>query len=121
MLITDEIKRIVEEQIQSDDETTASQLYVLLVQQGHHLDLRTVLHCRTSLGCQLICNVNKQKRLEFAKVHRSENFTNVIFTDECSVQHEAHRRHCCCKIGEPANNKPSKIFLWLDDVIAILG
>jgi len=110
-VITDKVKRIVEEQMGKDDKTTASQLHVLL---GHHLDLRTVLHCRTSLGwtfrgsayCQLICDINKQKRLEFARDYESDNFANAIFTDECSVQLEAHRRRCCCKIGKPAKNKP---------------
>ena len=97
-----------------DDETTASQLHVLLTSLGYSLDLRTILRCRTSLGwtfrgsayCQLIRDVNKQKRLEFARDHRSDNFANVIFTDECSVQLESHRRRCCRKQGEPAKNKP---------------
>ena len=40
-MISDEEKRIVEEQIQKDDETTACQLHVLLVQQRHRFDLRT--------------------------------------------------------------------------------
>ena len=113
-LITEEVKTIVEQQMRRDDETTTSQLHVLLVQQGYRMDLRTVLHCRTSLGwtfqgsayCQLIRDVNKQKRLDFAWENRSDNFANVIFTDECSVQLETHRRHCCCKLGEPVKNKP---------------
>ena len=47
-----------------------------------------------------------QKRLEFAREHQSDNFANVVFTDECSVQLETHRRRCCRKIGEPSKNKP---------------
>jgi len=74
-VISEEVKRIVEEQMRKDDETTASKLHVLLLQLGHRLDLRTVLRCRTSLGwtfrgsayCQLMRAVNKQKRLEFAR------------------------------------------------------
>ena len=80
-----------------DDETTASQLHVLLTGLGYTLNLRTILLCRTSLGwtfrgsgyCQLIRDVNKQKRLDFARGHRSDNFINVVFTDECSVQLES--------------------------------
>ena len=97
-----------------DDETTASQLHVLLTSLGYTLNLQTILRCRTSLGwtfrgsayCQLIRDVNKQKRLDFAREHRSDNFANVIFTDECSVQLESHRRRCCRKQGEPPKNKP---------------
>jgi len=112
--ITAEIHRIVEQQMRLDDETTASQLYVLLSSLGHHLNLRTILRCRTSLGwtfrgtayCQLIRELNKQKRLDFAREHQNDNFMNVVFTGECSVQLESHRRWCCRKQGEPAKNKP---------------
>jgi len=113
-VITEEIRRIVEEQMRKDDETTASQLHVLLTGMGYTFNLRTILRCRTALGwtfrgsayCQLIRDVNKQKRLDFAREHRSDNFANVLFTDECSVQLESHRRQCCRKVGEPPKNKP---------------
>ena len=113
-VITDEVRRVVEEQMRQDDETTASQLHVHLTSLGYTLSLRTILRCRTSLGwtfrgsayCQLIRDVNKQKRLDFARDHRSDSFADVIFTDECSVQLESHRRRCCRKQGEPARNKP---------------
>ena len=115
--ITDEVRRIVEAQMRRDDETTASQLHVLLTSLGYRLNLRTILRCRTSLGwtfrgsayCQLIREVNKQKRLEFARTHRSDNFDDVIFTDECSIQLESHRRRCCRKQGEPPKNKPRSV------------
>ena len=113
-VITDEVRRVVEEQMRRDDETTASQLHVHLTSLGYTLSLQTILRCRTSLGwtfrgsayCQLIRDVNKQKRLDFARDHRSDSFADVIFTDECSVQLESHRRRCCRKQGEPARNKP---------------
>jgi len=80
------VKRVVEEQMRLDDETTASQLHVILTRMGYTMSLRTILRCRTSLGWtfrgsayyQLIRDVNKQKRLEFALEHRSDNFANVI-------------------------------------------
>ena len=113
-IITEEVQRIVEEQMRRDDETSASQLHVLLISMGYQINLRTVLRCRTSLGwtfrgsayCQLIRDVNKQKRLDFARANLGDNFANVIFTDECSVQLESHRRFCCRKKGEPPRNKP---------------
>ena len=113
-VVNDDVKRVVEEQMRLDDETTASQLHVILTRLGYAMSLRTILRCRTSLGwtfrgsayCQLIHDVNKQKRLEFALEHQSDNFANVIFTDECSVQLESHRRRCCRKEGERPKNKP---------------
>ena len=54
----------------------------------------------------LTVNVNKQKRLEWAQQNVNDNFDNVIWTDECSVQLESHRRFCCHKkIGEAPRPK----------------
>jgi len=91
--VTDEICQIVEQQMCLDDETTASQLYVLLTGMGHRLSLRTILRCRTSLGwtfrgnayCQLIREPNKQKRLEFAREHQGNNFANVVVTTAATL------------------------------------
>ena len=121
-LITDEVRRVVEQQMRLDDETTASQLFVHLRNLGYRLNLRSILRCRTSLGwtfrgsayCQLIRDVNKQKRLEFALTHRSDTFEDVIFTDECSVQLESHCRHCCRKKGEPPKNKPRLVGTFIE-------
>ena len=104
-VITDEVRRIVEEQMRRDDETTASQLHVHLTSLRYTLNLQTILRCRTSLGwtfrgsayCQLIRDANKQKRLKFSRDHRSDSFADVIFIDECSVQLASHRRRCCRK------------------------
>ena len=60
-----------------DDETIAHQLQWLLQSRGYKISLRTVLRCRRSLGwtfrgsayCQLVRNVNKQKRREWAKAN----------------------------------------------------
>ena len=73
--IASEIKAIVDEQMRTDNETTAVQLHALLKLKGYDISLRTILRCRTSLGwrfrgsvyCQLIRDVNKQKRLEWAR------------------------------------------------------
>lgn len=99
MVITSDIRRIVDEQMCRDDETTASQLHALLTSMGYALNLRTIVQCRTSLGwtfrgstyCQLIRDANKQKRLDFARKHRSNKFANMIFTDECTIQLETQR------------------------------
>ncbi len=112
--ITREVKRVVDEQMRLDDETTAHQLHALLKSKGFNLSLRTILRCRTSLGwtfrgsayCQLIRQVNKEKRLEWARNNSNLDWRNVVWTDECTVQLESHRRFCCRKRGERPKNKP---------------
>ena len=61
-IITAEIKEIVREKMQEDDETTAHQLHLLLCDHGYTISLKTILRCSKSLGwtfqgsayCQLI-------------------------------------------------------------------
>ncbi len=115
--ITEEVKKIVDEQMELDDETTAYQLHGILLSKGFRLSLRTILRCRTTLGwtfrgssyCQLIRDVNKAKRLVWAKdyIHEIETgFEDVIWTDEATVQLETHRRFSCRKVGRRPKNKP---------------
>ena len=115
--ITPEIKALVEHQMNLDDETTASQLYQLLIENRILISLKTILRCRTQLGwtfrgsayCQLIRNVNKQKRLEWARNNLAEaesGFLDVIWTDESSIQLETHRRHSYRKVGNAPKCKP---------------
>ena len=97
-----------------DDETTSVQLLKLLRDNGIQLSLVTILRCRSSLGwtfrgsayCQLIRDVNKVKRLDWCKANSEDNFENVIFTDECSIQMETHRRFACRRKGEAPRPKP---------------
>ena len=84
--------------MREDDEATAVQLHALLVCSGYTMTFKTVLRCRSALGwtfrgsayCQLIRQENKAKRLEWAQQHRNDNFADVIWTDNCSVQMESH-------------------------------
>ena len=112
--ITAVIKALVEQQMQTDDETTAYQLHKLLTSLGYKVSVRTVLRCRKDLGwtfrgsayCQLIRDVNKVKRLTWVRENLNDTFDDVIWTDECTVQMESHRRFCCRKIGQPPKPKP---------------
>ena len=112
--ITVEIKRLVERQMRIDDETTAYQLHRLLLYEGYDISIYTILRCRSSLGwtfrgsayCQMIREANRVKRYEWALKHMDDAFENVIYTDECTVQMETHRRFCCRKIGEAPRPKP---------------
>ena len=115
--ITTEIKSLVEHQMRVDDETSAIQLHRLLTEKGYNLSRRTILRCRTSLVwtfrgssyCQLIRDVNKQKCLAWAKEHKDDTFADIVWTDECTVQLETHRRFCCRKRGERPRNKPRSV------------
>jgi len=61
-----------------DDETTAKELQKMLSEHGHHISERTALKCRTELEwthrgsayCQMIRDVNKEKRLEWARDYK---------------------------------------------------
>ena len=48
--ITQEVLRIVEQQMRRDDETTAVQLQKVLADEGHSLSLKTILTSRLKLG-----------------------------------------------------------------------
>ena len=123
--ITARVKEIVENQMQLDDETTAHQLHRLLTENGVEISLRTILRCRTSLGwtfrgsayCQLIREANKKKRLDWTLQHMDDTFEDVLYTDECTVQLENHRRFCCRKHGQRPKPKPNpkhpvKVHVW---------
>jgi len=117
------VKEFVEQQMRLDDETTAHQLHQLLRDRGYSLSLRTVLRRQTSLGwtfhgslyCQLIWESNKLKRLEWAQKHINDEFDDVIWSDECSVQLETHHCFCCRKKGEAPKSKLRYVNLLLLD------
>ena len=121
--ITDDVKKLVDEKMREDDETTAMQLHQMLTVRGYAISKRTVLRCRTTLGwtfrgssyCQLIREANKAKRLDWALQYKDEvaadGFKDVVWTDESSIQLETHRRFCCRKQGERPKNKPRYISL----------
>ena len=112
--VTAEMRKIVEEKMQNDDETTAIQMFCHLQEKGFSISRRTVLRWRTSLGwtfrgsayCQLIRDKNKEKRLIWAQKNIKLNFENVIWSDETTIQLETHRRFACRKRGQPPKNKP---------------
>ena len=116
--ITAEVLDIVNKKMEEDDETTAVQLQKLLAEKGYQLSHHTILRSRAKLGwmfrgsayCQLIRDANKVKRLEWVKKYleasQTDGFSNVVWTDETTVQLETHRRHSCRKKGELPRPKP---------------
>ena len=115
--ITQEIKVLVEQQMLRDDETTAYQIHRMLNANGFELSISTILRCMQQLGwtfkgssyCQLIRQANKVKRLEWARQYLNEcedGFTDVIWSDESSIQIETHKRYCYRKKGCAPKTKP---------------
>ncbi len=112
--ITSQVKQLIETQMRLDDETTAIQIFALCNRNRISISLATILRARKCLGwtfrgsayCQLIRDVNKVKRRDWANANLHDSFDDVIWTDECSVQMESHRRTCCRKIGEAPRPKP---------------
>jgi len=96
--LTPEIQAIVEGAMREDDKTTATQLQSRLAAYGVYVSLATILLgrqkmgwiCRGSAYCQLIHSVNKQKRLEWATMYLHDNFEDVIWSDETTIQLETH-------------------------------
>ena len=115
--VTPAVKAAVDAQMRADDETTATQLEVILRHQGIYLSKSTILRSRSLLGwtfrgsayCQMIRRENKMKRLDWARQYVDEaanGFLDVIYSDETSIQLEAHRRFSFRKVGEPPRPKP---------------
>lgn len=123
--ISPELQQVVEAAMRQDDETTATQLQAILAEHGAYVSLGTIIRCRSQLGwsyrgsayCQLIREANKTKRLDFALAHLHDNFDDVIWSDETTVQLESHRRRCFRKEGEkprpkPRPKHPVKVHVW---------
>lgn len=115
--ITPDVRLLVEQQMLTDDETTAYQLHQMLTRKGIQISIATILRARKELGwtyrgsayCQLIRNANKLKRVEWAEQYLDEaedGFENVVWSDESSIQVETHKRYCYRKVGCPPKSKP---------------
>ena len=88
--ITDTVLGLVERAMLKDDETTATQLHAMLNSCSIQFSLSTILRSRTMLGwtfrgskyCQLIRQVNKVKRFQWASKNLYESlvggFEDVI-------------------------------------------
>lgn len=119
------IQNLIELTMQTDDETTATQLQAMLASRSVYVSLATIVRNRISLGwtyrgsayCQLIRQQNKEKRLNWARTYLHDNFDNVIWTDETTVQLETHKRYCYRKEGskprpKPRAKHPVKVHVW---------
>ena len=119
----------IDKAMEENDELTAYRLLCKLKECYPYLkvSLRTIHRARQDLGwvsttphyCQLIREVNKEKRLQWClEVNENgDGFSDVIWTDECSVQIQFHSLRCYRKKGErkklkPRPKHPLKVHLW---------
>lgn len=127
--ITREMAQMIDDMLQGNDELTARQIHSKLVGRfpNLHVSLTTVKRIRRENGwvCtrphyfQLIREVNKVKRLAWCQkqLDDGEQFENVVFTDECTVQLDHHSRLCFRKQKQPRALKqrakhPAKVHIW---------
>ena len=120
---------LVDDMLKENDELTARQVHTNLCEKfpGLQVSLATVKRVRRENGwvctrphyCQLIREVNKIKRKEWCQqqIAKKETFSNVVFTDECTVQLDHHGRLCFRKKGQSRALKqrpkhPAKVHIW---------
>ena len=124
-ILGNEHYKFIDNAMEEDDELTAYKL------KKHYPDLNlsisTVRRARKDLGwvstkpryCQLIRDINKEKRLIWCEQLKSNNdkFLDVIWTDECTVEIQRHSLRCFqkkkqCKKSKPRPKHPLKLHIW---------
>lgn len=124
-----EMAQLIDDMLKDNDELTARKVRSNLEERFPHLrvSIATVKRVRRENGwvctrphhCQLIREVNKEKRLVWCQeqMKDGEQFENVVFTDECTVQLDHHGRLCFRKQKQPRALKqrakhPAKVHIW---------
>ena len=122
--------RFIDDKMTTDNELTSRQLLALFVDKYPvvHISISTLMRARKHLGwiskktryCALIREENKEKRLLWCKERIEQNdldLSDVIFSDESSVQLESHRKTSYHKVGQPSRlcarpKHPAKVHVW---------
>ena len=128
--LTEEHLRFIDETMADNPELTGTQLADKLKEHFPSLkvSVSTVKRVRRELGwvskrtryCALISDVNRAKRIDWCQERLILNdleFTNVVWTDECTVQLEPHRKRYFHKEGQPDRltgrpKHPPKVNIW---------
>lgn len=117
---------LLESLMNENDELTAAQIKNILENDyGVKVTKSTIRLTRRLLGwtyrrpayCQTIRMNNIDKRLAWAEANLSNDFHDVIWTDETTVQLETHKRLCSRKKGftpklKPRAKHPTKVHVW---------
>ena len=98
--LSEEARGFIDDQMRKDDEMTSGWIKKKLERRGVTVYSSTVRRACKQLGwmlqqtvyCQLIRNVNKEKRLAFAQIE------NIISSNESSISLQQYRRTCYRKV-----------------------
>lgn len=129
-VVQDEHLGLIERAMQDNPETSSADLQQSIRDQtGTNVSSSTLRRHRANLGwtykrtryCQLIRDVNKQKRLEWCRqqLANNETFDNVLFSDEASFEIQRSATKMYYKKGQrtvlrPKPKHPVKVnVLWL--------
>ena len=122
--------QFIDEAMAENKELTSRQLFHKLLEEfpGVKTSISAVKRARRELGwiskrtryCAMISESNKDKRLKWCTERTEQHdlqLDDVIWTDECTVQLESHRKTCYHKKGEPAPlaakpKHPPKVHVW---------
>ena len=128
--LSEEHYRFIDELMAEKTDLTSRQLYSAFKDAYPTVEasISTIKRARRYLGwtakrtryCQLISEVNKEKRVEWCLdrvIAGDLDLNDVIWTDECSVQLESHRKTMYHKQGEPSRmvsrpKYPPKVHVW---------
>ena len=127
--LTPEMEDMIDIEMRNNDELTSVQLRSKLKEKYPSLEvsLSAIKLARRRRGwvctkphyCQILREANKTKRLEWCEqqLENEEDFSDVIFTDECTVQLDHHSCICFRKKGEKRALKrrakhPAKVHIW---------
>jgi len=126
-ILPDEAHQLINQWLTDNDELTTNELLEKLRAANYTLSRATAALTRKRLGwtakrtryCQLIRQVNKEKRVQFCQqlVASGENFDNIIFTDESMIQLTPSVRHIFHHKNErrkyrPKAKHPVKVYMW---------
>ena len=129
-ILTEKHLRYIDKAMADNPELTGTQLTDLLKDHfpATKVSKSTVKRVRRELGwiskktryCALISDVNRLKHVEWCKERQRRNdleFSDVIWTDKCTVQLESHRKRYFHKEGQPPRltgkpKHPPKVNLW---------
>ena len=85
----------IDQLMRSNDEMMSAQIQKALAKRGVAVSSSAVRRSRKQQGwmlqrnayCQMICEANKVKRLEYAQhiTESGDTFHNIIFSDKCSI------------------------------------
>jgi len=127
--LTDEHYQFLDECMEND-ELTATKLQAILKEKYPLLNVSvsTVKRARMELGWTakktrygaLVSEVNQEKQVEWCREQQETGdmeSDDVLFTDECTVQLDSHRRVMFYKKGQPVKYKmkakhPPKVNVW---------